>query len=210
MSKNTLITTPIGRTDWLRPFTPDFKFDEAGLYGGKLVIDNTDAQGLVKQLDALAEQSLAKAVEETGKPASKLRQTAPYEVCDETGDVTIKLKLKATVNGRNGTFTQQPKVVDSQGSPILKEIPLWNGSRVRVSFTPVLYYTAMAGAGVSLRLYAVQIIEALSGGDADASNLFDKVDGFTVDSEPAVEAEFKGVTATRDDAESEEFDDIPF
>jgi len=203
MSKQNLITSPIGRTEWMKLFTADYKFDDAGLFGGKLNIDNTDAQGIMKQLDALSADSLAKAAEETGKPASKLRVNPPYEVCQETGDVTIKLKLKENVNGRNGSFTQKPKVVDSQGHPIVSEIPVWNGSRVRVSFTPVLYYTAMAGAGVSLRLFAVQIIEALSGGDDSAANLFDKVDdGFTVSEEQVT-----GLAAVSD---TEEFDDIPF
>lgn len=194
MSKN-LITSPVGRTEWAKFFVADYKFNDAGEFGCKLHIDNTDAQQLVKKLDALQKQSLAAAAEETGKPASKIRQNIPYEIDDETGDVTIKVKLKENVNGRNGSFTQKPKVVDSQGQLITNEVPVWNGSRVRVSFTPVPYYTAMAGAGVSLRLYAVQIIEALSGGDGDAANLFDKVeDGFTVD------------TA----AEGDEFADVPF
>lgn len=208
MSKN-LITTPVGRSEWMNIFKADYKFDDAGLFGGKLHFDNTEAQGLMKQLDDLLEQSLEKAAEETGKPANKLRTNPPYEVDDETGDVTIKVKLKETVNGRNGSFTQKPKVFDSQQAPIAKEIPLWNGSRLRVSVTPVLYYTAMAGAGVSLRLYAAQIIEALSSSDAADTTLFDKVDdGFTVDSQLAVEKEPGGVKATRDTGE--EFDDVPF
>ncbi len=199
MSKK-MITTPVGRTEWAKFFTADYKFNEMGEFGGKLHFENQDAQALMKQLDSLLKQSIEKAVDETGKPASKINSKSPYEVCDETGDVTIRVKLKENVQGRNGTFTQKPKVVDSQGTPIVNEIPVWNGSRVRVCVTPVLYYTALAGAGVSLRLFAVQIVEALSGDDTP-TGMFDKIDGFTVDTEAAAPA-----TGT----EGEFGEDVPF
>jgi len=202
MSKQNQIITPVGRSEWMRVFSADYKFDEAGLFGGKLHFDNTEAQDLMKQLDGLAKQSVAKAMEETGKPASKIQSRPAYEICDETGDVTIKVKLKENGNGKNGPFTQRPKVFDSRRTPIVEEVPLWNGSRMRVSFTPVLYYTAMAGAGVSLRLNSAQIIEAISGGDGADASVFDAIeDGFTVEPAPVVVA---------DDTSSEEFDDIPF
>ena len=41
---------------------------------------------------------------------------------------------------------------------------VWSGSEMKVSADMIPYYTAMAGAGVSLRLKAVQITKLVEGG----------------------------------------------
>ena len=198
--------TPKGRTDWLKVFTPDKKFDDAGIYGGKLVMDNSDAQDIMAELDALYEKAIDAAVEETGKPRDKIRTTDPYSVCQETGDVSIKLKLKAKVTNKSGdSFDQKPTVVDASRRPITKEIPLWNGSLVRVGYQVIPYYTALAGAGLSLRMKHVQVLEALAGGN-DASSLFDDEDGYSYDSDAVSDAPVQ----QQQEATGEFLDDVPF
>jgi len=198
------IVTPEGRTEWAKFFVADYKFNEAGLYGCTLHMDNTVAQPLVKTLDEYMAKSIAAAMEETGKPKSKIKTNIPYTIDDETGDVSFKFTLKHNVNGRNGSFTQTPTVIDARKVPVTEEVPVWNGSRVKVAFQPVTYYTGLVGAGVSLRLKTVQLIEALSGdGAAAAAAMFDVEDGF--------EFEATAAPSTSSTEESdEEFDDIPF
>jgi hypothetical protein len=197
--------TPKGRTNWLKIFKPDTKFDVDGFYGGKLVIDNSDAPEIMGMLDAMFEKAIASAVEETGKPANKIRTTEPYEVDQETGDITLKFKLKAKITTKSGdTFAQKPKVVDAKTKPITTEIPLWNGSLVRVGFQVIPYYTSLAGAGLSLRMKSVQVLEALAGTDTSTAD-FVSEEGYDYSCDTSVAA-----SAKQPEAAQEYEDDVAF
>ena len=198
-NKLPLHTSPRGRTEWAKLWTPDTKFNVDGEYGTKLVMDNSDATEIMAML------AIDSAVEETGKPRDKIRVTDPYDVNAETGDVTIKLKLKAKVTTMKGeTFEQKPIVVDAKRQPITKEIPLWNGSLVRIGFQIIPYYTALAGAGLSLRMRSVQVIEALAGSN-EATSMFDDEEGYShVAATVAPEAQ------NFQEESSEDYEDVPF
>ena len=199
------IVTPEGRTEWLKAFTPDFKFNELGEYGCTLIIENSAALPLMATLDEFMATSIANAMDETGKTKDKIKTNPPYSIDDETGDVSFKFKLKAKVQGRNGDFEQKPLVIDARKVPVTDEVPTWNGSRVRIGFQPVVYYTGLVGAGVSLRMKIVQLIEALDGGGgAGAASGFDVEDGFEF-----VSAGSPAPVVAQAEA-SEDFDDIPF
>ena len=196
------IVTPEGRTEWLKAFTPDYKFNELGEYGCTLIIENSAALPLMSTLDEFMTTSIANAMDETGKSKDKIKTNPPYSIDDETGDVSFKFKLKAKVQGRNGDFEQKPLVIDARKVPVTDEVPTWNGSRVRIGFQPVTYYTGLVGAGVSLRMKIVQLIEALDGGGgAGAASGFDVEDGFEFTPTSPVVAQAEA---------SEDFDDIPF
>ena len=196
------IVTPEGRTEWLKAFTPDYKFNELGEYGCTLIIENAAALPLMSTLDEFMTTSIANAMDETGKSKDKIKTNPPYSIDDETGDVSFKFKLKAKVQGRNGDFEQKPLVIDARKVPVTDEVPTWNGSRVRIGFQPVVYYTGLVGAGVSLRMKIVQLIEALDGGGgAGAASGFDVEDGFEFTPTAPVVAQAEA---------SEDFDDIPF
>lgn len=204
-NKLPLHTSPRGRTEWAKLWTPDTKFNVDGEYGTKLVMDNSDATEIMAMLDAAHALAIDAAVEETGKPRAKIRVTDPYDVNAETGDVTIKLKLKAKVTTMKGeTFEQKPIVVDAKRQPITKEIPLWNGSLVRIGFQIIPYYTALAGAGLSLRMRSVQVIEALAGSN-EATSMFDDEEGYShVAATVAPEAQ------NFQEESSEDYEDVPF
>ena len=196
------IVTPEGRTEWLKAFTPDYKFNELGEYGCTLIIENSAALPLMATLDEFMATSIANAMDETGKTKDKIKTNPPYSIDDETGDVSFKFKLKAKVQGRNGDFEQKPLVIDARKVPVTDEVPTWNGSRVRIGFQPVVYYTGLVGAGVSLRMKIVQLIEALDGGGSStAASGFDVEDGFEFTPTAPVVAQAEA---------SEDFDDIPF
>jgi len=57
---------------------------------------------------------------------------------------------------------------------------VWSGSEMKVSAELIPYYTAMAGAGVSMRLRAVQVTKLVEGGSSNAKGYgFDNVkDGY--------------------------------
>ena len=188
-------TSPRGRTEWAKLWTPDTKFNVDGEYGTKLVMDNSDATDIMAMLDAAHALAIDAAVEETGKPRAKIRVTDPYDVNQETGKVT-------TMKGE--TFEQKPIVVDAKRQPITKEIPLWNGSLVRIGFQIIPYYTALAGAGLSLRMRSVQVIEALAG-TSEATSMFDDEEGYS-----HVAATVPAEAQSFQEESTEDYEDVPF
>ena len=71
------------------------------------------------------------------------------------------------------TFFNQ--LFDAKKNPIPLSTIIWGGSKMRVAYNLVSYYTPMLGAGITARLKAVQVIELVEGKD---SNLFEKEDGY--------------------------------
>tara|TARA_R110002073_G_scaffold63572_2_gene159252 strand:- start:983 stop:1435 length:453 start_codon:yes stop_codon:yes gene_type:complete len=85
-----------------------------------------------------------------------------------TGNIIFKFKAKAKINMKSGeTIDIKIPVFDSKGTPMKDQI--WSGSEMKVSADMIPYYTAMAGAGVSLRLKAVQVAKLVEGGKGAGS-----------------------------------------
>ena len=69
----------------------------------------------------------------------------------------VIFKLRAHVTPRTGApFDQKPVLFDAKGNQINKEIG--DGSTIRVAFEASSFYTATVGAGLTLRLKAVQVL----------------------------------------------------
>jgi hypothetical protein len=68
---------------------------------------------------------------------------------------------------------------------------VWSGSEMKVSAELIPYFTAMAGAGVSLRLRAVQITKLVEGGAGNSKGYgFDEVkDGYVAPEDKTFENE---------------------
>ena len=95
-----------------------------------------------------------------------------------TGEVDIKFKLRAVGQYGGDTWEQRPALFDSAGKPCTENVG--GGSTVKIGAAVIPYYTAMAGAGVTLRLKAVQVIELVeysAGGGFDSWS-FSKEEGF--------------------------------
>ena len=72
-------------------------------------------------------------------------------------------------------FTQRPQLLDSKKNPISPSTSIWGGSIMKIAYQPVPYFTPMLGAGISLRLKAVQVIKLVEG---KSNNVFKEEDGF--------------------------------
>lgn len=181
-------TTPIGVAVYPKLNKADTKFQPDGEYSIKLKLEGNDAEKLTQFMD----EQHALAVEQARRENPKLKKVKegalPYkpEVDDdnnETGATIFNFKMKAHVVMRSGdSFDQKPAVFDAKGSPIdMKKVQVWGGSKVRVSFQAVPYYTAALGAGVSLRLQGVKILELVTGTggkSAGALGFDEEEDGF--------------------------------
>lgn len=180
-----LLKTPAGNAIWPKLTKPDTKFNAEGEYTTKLAIPCEEAQELIAELDKAYEQSQEIAKERN--PGKKIKQAAkPYTLEEddqgnETGNIILSFKCKAKLTDKQGnSFPNAPKLFDSKNKEFPKDQDIWGGSTLRIAFNPVPYYTAMVGAGVSLRLKAVQVINLVSGGGGGngASYGFGEEDGY--------------------------------
>ena len=154
---------------------PDVRFNELGEYKVTLKVAKQDASQMVKEIDQAIEDSLAKA--EKDNKGKKIK-SAPKPYKEESNNVFFKFKMKASgVNKRTQEkFTQRPQLLDAKKNPIASNTSIWGGSIMKVAYQPVPYYTPMLGAGVSLRLKAVQVIKLVQG--KSDQNIFKEEDGF--------------------------------
>lgn len=188
-TKNPRYTTPKGtaKYPWLN--TPDTKFNPDGDFKVTLVVPVQEADTIMQFLDEQMAASHAAAVK--ANPGKKVKQAdAPYKVDEDNGNVEITFKLKAKVNMQNGeSFDQKPALFDAKGKPT--DAKVGGGSTVKISYECVPFYTALIGAGISLRLRAVQVInlvEFTGGADASAYG-FEAEEGFEEEGNPFNEAD---------------------
>lgn len=175
-----IFKTPKGIARYPYLNTPDTKFNADGDYKVTIVLDNNDeTQALVASLTAIHEQAIAQAKKDN--PGKKVKSaTLPINDEAEEGKTYISFKLKAHVTPRNGApFDQKVALVDASGKPMNKSI--FGGSAIKVAFEPIPFYTATVGAGLTLRLKAVQVIELAAKGAGAADGMFDAVEGGYVD-----------------------------
>lgn len=174
--------SPKGTASYPYLTKPDTKFNPEGEYKVSLIVAGDDAS---KAIDFLTEQhkaAVAKAKKENAGKRVK-EGDLPF-IENDDGTVTFKFKLKAKVTPKKGDpFEQKPALFDAKGKPLTGEPKVGGGSVIKVSYEVVPYYTAIAGAGISLRLKAVQIIELkeYSGGGTAESYGFGEEEGFEAD-----------------------------
>ena len=182
MSQTTNISE-IGEAIYPHLNKPDVRFSEAGEYKVTLKVAKSDATAMLKLYNSAIEDAL-KLAEQNHK--GKGIKNAPKPFTEEDKFVFFKFKMKATgVNQKTKEkFSQRPQLFDAKKNPIPLSTIIWGGSKMRVAYNLVPYYTPMLGAGITARLKAVQVISLVEGKD---SNLFSKEDGYEATPEPKAE-----------------------
>jgi hypothetical protein len=198
--KNPRYTTPAGIAQYPYLTKPDTKFNPDGEYKISVEIPGAAAQDIVTFLDEQFAASVAKAKKEN--PGKKIKEgDVPYSVDDDSGKVTVRFKLKAKVTPKMGDpFEQRPALFDAKGKPIGADTKIGGGSKVKVAYELVPYYTAIAGAGISLRLKAVQVIDLVefSGGASSEAYGFGEEEGYEAEDTPAAQNGFAEETSDTD------------
>ena len=166
------IVSPEGISQYAWLTQPDTKFDTDGHYKVNLIVPIDKAQPLIKQINAEMEASLKIAKEKNKGKTIKLANPPYEEEMDEknvpTGNIIFKFKRKAQIIAKDGKVIPfKVALFDSSGKPLI-DTNVWSGSEMKVSAELVHWFTAMAGAGVSLRLRAVQITKLVEGGSGNA------------------------------------------
>lgn len=180
--KKVILTSPAGIAvyPWLNK--PDTKFKAEGEYLVKLKLPADESNILIEQIEAGMAASLKDAQEKNPKKKIKTA-TLPYKEDvddngDDTGNLLFNFKMKASFTNKAGeTITMSPALYDKYGKPITDVV--YGGSRIKVAYVIEPYYTATVGAGVSLKMYAVQVLELRTGGQKSAAGY-----GFDVEAAP--------------------------
>ena len=188
MNDNIKGVTEVGKAIYPHLNKPDTRFQKEGVYKVTLELSPINAKNLLKHID----DGIKLATKD-----SKTNKTAqlPYKT-DENGNMQFNFKCKASGVSKTGqNWEQKPKVFDSKGTPISKDILVWGGTTMKVAYEIIPYSNNMLGSGVSLRLKAVQVHDLVSGGgaSADSYGFKEEANGYvaeTVDSFP--EAEVNG------------------
>ena len=207
-AKNPRFVTPLGVAVYPHLLKADYEYKPDGEYKTKLRLDpnaslrSAKGEDLGTMADFLEAQGAASVEKAKAENNGKIKPAdLPYEEDEETGELLVNFKLKAKVTPTNGEeFTQKPAIFDSKGTPFTGE-RIWGGSKIKIAFECVPFYTKLIGAGITLRLKAVQIVELVETGGADASTYgFGEEEGF--ESEES-EAESSGFSSEDDDAPEE-------
>tara|TARA_R100000995_G_scaffold35444_1_gene16169 strand:- start:1226 stop:1843 length:618 start_codon:yes stop_codon:yes gene_type:complete len=181
--QNEKVVSPVGVSQYAWLTQPDTRFDENGHYKTNLIVSTDDATELTNAIDN-ARQKAVELAKEKAKGKKIKEADAPYteELDDDgkpTGNTIFKFKCKAKIVAKDGTIIpNKVALFDAKGKP-MTDVNVWSGSEIKVSAELIPYYTAMVGAGVSMRLRAVQILKLVEGGGGNAKGYgFDKQEGY--------------------------------
>lgn len=180
---NEKMTTPKGIALYPYLDKPDTKFDDIGVYQLSLRLLKDEGITLQNQLQTILDKHTDLITKQTGK-TPKIQPLPVKENMDSEGNEVLdfKFKLKPQLRTRSGEIIEQrPQVFDAGLKP-MNRVPVGNGSTVKVSFVAAPYQ-APIGAGVSLRLAAVQVLDLVryNGG---AETGFNAEEGFSIVEEP--------------------------
>lgn len=178
-------TSPIGEAVFPWISDADTAFEADGVYHTQLACEPDTAVEFIDQLERVRNEFIAtlpKASQQALNPVPvytdeltrpEFPENATQEEKDEikhnfvpepTGRILFKFKLKKKVNLKDGeSFTQSPTIVQADSDEPF-EGNVFAGSLIRVRGPIVPYSNKAAGnVGVTLRMKAVQVIEAVSG-----------------------------------------------
>ena len=171
MAKQT-ITTPQGVAlyPWLSK--PDTEYNKDGEYKVNLVLSKKEAQPMIDTINEVFSENLK---DEMKKQKKKTLKTANPPYADEldddgkpTGNVIFKFKSKAAY---------KPAIFDANGETLI-DTQIWGGSEIRVNAALYPYFVSSIGAGVSLKLRAVQVIALVEGSEGAGRFGFEKTAGY--------------------------------
>lgn len=172
-NKYPTITTPRGVFVYPHLTEADTKFVKPdGEYHTKFALDakakttKSFIASLTKEMEAYIEENPDELKPAQLKKALRadLFEDEVDDEGEETGRVIFKFKLKAKVETKTKSWTQEPRLFDSQAQPIKGEINIWTGSEGKVNVEVFPYYMATTKSfGLSLRCVGAQILKLVEG-----------------------------------------------
>lgn len=190
-AKLTRYVTPLGTAQYPWLTKPDTKFNADGTYSVALTFRDDDGT-FTTLINREFEAAVAKAKEQN--EGKKIKSADLPITENEDGSITLKFKLNAKVTPKNGEpFEQRPALFDAKGTPLGLDTKIGGGTKMKIAFECAPFYTALIGAGISLRLKAAQVIELVeySGGGDGSAYGFGKEDGYEAKDSTTEESSFE-------------------
>ena len=192
-----VITTETGVAlyPWLTK--PDTKYSEEGEYKVNLVLSKEKAAPIINTIVNVHKDNYKEVVKREKKKT--IQEAAPpfTEELDDngkpTGNIIFKFKSKAAY---------KPAIFDAKGNPLI-DPPIWGGSEIKVNAVLYPYHSPMNGAGVSLKIRAVQVIALVEGSEGAGRFGFGETDGYNVKDGIDEQVDSKVFDKKADDAVSE-------
>lgn len=183
------LTTPVCKFQYPKLIEPETKFNPEGVYKVTAVLDAADATDIADQLDSLLTRH--KESLKLQAPSQKFKLAdLPYGFEDIDGKpcFVIKAKMKAKGIDRDGrAWSSAPAIFDAKGRAVKDRESvkgMWSGTVGKVSFEACPFHQAAIGAGITLRLKAVQIISLIEGGGSAEGYGFGEEEGWTAGQQP--------------------------
>ena len=209
--------SPAGIAQYPRLTRPDTKFKADGEYKVTLVLPGAEAQPLIDLINKEMGESLIQARRDNPTKAKSIKAASdkPYKAVtddegNETGDVKFNFKMAAKVTSKisGQSWEQKPDLFDAKGKVLINP-KIGGGSRVKVAFELYQFYTALVGAGVSLRLRAVQVLDLVEYNSRSASGYgFGEEEGYEAGGQ---QEETSRVAPTeREEQAQADDDEVPF
>ena len=176
------VTTPAGVAKYCWLTKPDTAFNSEN-WKVTLVLSKDAAKPLISKIE---KERKAHVAEEKAKNKKVKEAEPPFkpdmdEEGNPTGDMLFTFSSKTSVKPRIPLF-------DAKRKPMRKGVEVWNGSVIKVN--GILFpYVAANGAGISLKLNAVQILELVSSGNGAGGYGFEEEDGYEEEEEDTFEDE---------------------
>ncbi len=223
--------TPVGVARYPHLNSPDTRFDDPGIYKCDIILPVEDGavQELITYLTGIRDKRF-KAEKEDAKKGKKFVKADIFELeiddaGDETGNLILKTKLNSVGKDKSGkTWTNEPRLFDSEGNPIPSETQIWSGTRLIIAGTVNPYAMTntvivekkgkqtkkkITSVGVSLKCKGVQVLELVTGGDATAESFGfgTHSDGYQTEAAEAGlgQADDDSMTPPSDDGDEEDF-----
>ena len=195
-----MANTPVGT---LKGFvaieTPSTKFDDAGIYSCQVAFTGESAKAMKKTVDEIMAGALSSA------KRSKRGANPPYTI--EGKELVVKFKQKARIKSKAGeVFEKTVKIFDAKAKPVTEQLMIGEGTTVIVNYSPYTWDVAALGAGCTLQLEMVQILDLVKRSGGGGGNPFDEMEGFTAakkDANPFEAPEVEEEAADTDDNEGD-------
>jgi hypothetical protein len=197
------LTTPVCKFQYPKLIEPETKFNPEGVYKVTAVLDAADATDIADQLDQLLNRHKESLKVQAPSQKFKLADLPyGYEDIDGKPCFLIKTKMKAKGIDRDGrAWSSAPALFDAKGRAVKDRESLkgmWSGTVGKISFEACPFHQAAIGAGITLRLKAVQIISLIEGGGSAEGYGFGEEEGWTAGEPSAVPFDATGTQAPDD------------
>ena len=175
-------TSPQGLAIWPKLSKPETKFDPNGVFELQLRLEGETASLFRAELEEILDEWHKEKGRQMGKslkkhPLSIKRYVTPEG--EETDSWDFKFKLKALAGTPGNQWEQKPVIYDVKGNVIPpQEISVGSGSKVRVGYAPIPWFSPALGCGITLQLKCVVIDDLVEfGGSTFDSFGFEKSEG---------------------------------